>query len=448
MKIRTKLKIVIMLSIIFTILSGLINFWLMKMEDKASEKDKVASELSLYIFERASLRNQYFMFHEERPKVQWFITHELVEKFLLIASDKFKEPEEKTLLKRMWDDHAKIGEAFPKMVSAYEKRKGKDLSYAVYNELEERIMGNLLVHAGIMFSDTLHLRRITSEKLIDIRNIAHQTILWSVGIFLGLVLIVSYLLINAITSPLSKLHKGTEIVGKGDLGYKINIRTPDEIGQLSNAFDTMVEKLKTITVSRDELRKEIEARKQAEESLRALFSRQEAILSAVPDIIMEVDYNKVYTWSNRAGFEFFGEDVIGKEASFYFEGEQATYDVVQPLFKGDENIIYVESWQRRRDGQKRLLAWWCRVLKDKNGNVTGALSSARDITERKKAEEELNKYREHLEELVKERTAEIEEKTAKLERLNKLFVGRELSMKELKERIRELEKKFGVGSSE
>jgi uncharacterized membrane protein (DUF106 family) len=35
-----------------------------------------------------------------------------------------------------------------------------------------------------------------------------------------------------------------------------------------------------------------------------------------------------------------------------------------------------------------------------------------------------------------------------LQRLNKLFVDRELRMKELKERIKELEKKLGVGSSE
>jgi len=59
--------------------------------------------------------------------------------------------------------------------------------------------------------------------------------------------------------------------------------------------------------------------------------------------------------------------VIGKEAAFYFEGEQDTYQTVQPLFSGNENVIYVESWQRRKDGQKRLLAWWCRVLKDENG---------------------------------------------------------------------------------
>jgi len=124
----------------------------------------------------------------------------------------------------------------------------------------------------------------------------------------------------------------------------------------------------------------------SEETLRSLSSRHEAILAAVPEIIMEVDNNKVYTWANSVGIKFFGEDVIGKETAFYFEGEQDTYDTVMPLFNGAEDIIYVESRQRRRDGEKRLLACWCRALKDENGNVKGVLSSAYDITDRKQAE--------------------------------------------------------------
>ncbi len=132
--------------------------------------------------------------------------------------------------------------------------------------------------------------------------------------------------------------------------------------------------------------RDITERKRAEEYVRAVSSRQEAILAAVPDIIMEVNNNKVYTWANQAGYEFFGEDVVGKEAAVYFEGEQDTYTVVEPLFKGSEEVFYIESWQRRKDGEKRLLAWWCRVLKEESGSVTGALSSARDITERKQAE--------------------------------------------------------------
>ena len=137
--------------------------------------------------------------------------------------------------------------------------------------------------------------------------------------------------------------------------------------------------------------RDITARKRAEAALVALSSRQEAILAAVSEIIMEVDRHKVYTWANPAGLTFFGADVVGREAAFYFEGEQSTYQAVQPLFDGQEGMVYVESWQRRQDGEKRLIAWWCRVLKDGSGHVTGALSSGCDITESKRAETDLRR---------------------------------------------------------
>jgi len=160
---------------------------------------------------------------------------------------------------------------------------------------------------------------------------------------------------------------------------------------------------------------DIAERKRVEETLRAVSSRQEAILAAVPDVIMEVNNDKIYTWANQAGLEFFGKDVVGKEAAFYFEGEQDTYGVVKPLFNGAEDVIYVESWQRRKDGQKRLLAWWCRVLKDDSGNVTGALSTARDITEHKRAEEALRQLNLELEQRVAARTTELQARNRELE---------------------------------
>ena len=135
--------------------------------------------------------------------------------------------------------------------------------------------------------------------------------------------------------------------------------------------------------------RDITERKKADDALKAIAAHENALLSAIPDIVMEVNTHKVYTWANYQGINFFGDDVIGHEAAFYFVGEQDTYRLVEPLFLGEEDSVYVESWQQRWDGQKRLLAWWSHVIKDSWGNVQGAISSARDITEQIKATEEI-----------------------------------------------------------
>jgi PAS domain S-box-containing protein len=116
----------------------------------------------------------------------------------------------------------------------------------------------------------------------------------------------------------------------------------------------------------------------------------DAIADLLPDIVAEVDNGKKYTYLNAAGLEFFGNDAIGQEASSFFEGEQQTYKKVAPLFEGKDDIFYLESWQRRKDGQKRLLAWWCRPLKDSQGQTIGALSTAHDITEHFEVVKKLN----------------------------------------------------------
>lgn len=64
-----------------------------------------------------------------------------------------------------------------------------------------------------------------------------------------------------------------------------------------------------------------------------------------------------------------------------------------------------------------------------------------DITERKKAENEIRKLNIELEKRVEERTQDLEEKIKEVERMNKLFVGRELRMAELKQKIKNLEMK-------
>jgi PAS domain S-box-containing protein len=96
------------------------------------------------------------------------------------------------------------------------------------------------------------------------------------------------------------------------------------------------------------------------------------------------------------------------------------------------------SWTK----EGRPICWFVRIVPefDANGTVVSALTIWSDISERKQIEEELRKLNEELEIRVKERTAELEEKNKDLHKMNRIFVGRELRMVELKDRIKELEK--------
>jgi response regulator RpfG family c-di-GMP phosphodiesterase len=61
-----------------------------------------------------------------------------------------------------------------------------------------------------------------------------------------------------------------------------------------------------------------------------------------------------------------------------------------------------------------------------------------EIAERKRAEDELCRLNEELENRVRERTRELERRNHELEQMNKAFVRRELRMVELKKQIKEL----------
>ncbi len=72
--------------------------------------------------------------------------------------------------------------------------------------------------------------------------------------------------------------------------------------------------------------------KKSEDARLEILNRNRALLGAIPDILMEVNNEMIYTWANEAGYDFFGRDVIGKSADFYFDGNQTLYSEIRTNF--------------------------------------------------------------------------------------------------------------------
>ena len=165
-------------------------------------------------------------------------------------------------------------------------------------------------------------------------------------------------------------------------------------------------------------------RKRAEESLRESERRLSQIIDFLPDATFGIDMNgNVIAW-NRAIEEMTGvktEEMLGKgnyEYALPFYGIRRPI-LIDLVFRPAEEITKKYLFVRKEGDclfaeaevpvkrENRVLWGTARPLFDSRGNMVGAIESIRDITERKRAEWELRNHRDHLEDLVRERTAEL-----------------------------------------
>ncbi|MBF0387259.1 MAG: PAS domain S-box protein [Candidatus Omnitrophica bacterium] len=119
------------------------------------------------------------------------------------------------------------------------------------------------------------------------------------GVFIFILLLVplaaglvGWAVASLITAPLHKLREGMDIIGKGNLDYRVGTDARDEVGQLSRAFDKMSENLKKTTVFAATLHTEIEERNKIELELRESEKRFMDVLYASRDAILIIGEDK------------------------------------------------------------------------------------------------------------------------------------------------------------
>ncbi len=81
------------------------------------------------------------------------------------------------------------------------------------------------------------------EVLIPITRLRNRIVTFYFIVII-LIVIISAVIVKLVYKPIQMLHKGAEIIGGGNLDYKVGIDSKDEIGKLARAFDQMSEDLK------------------------------------------------------------------------------------------------------------------------------------------------------------------------------------------------------------
>jgi PAS domain S-box-containing protein len=160
--------------------------------------------------------------------------------------------------------------------------------------------------------------------------------------------------------------------------------------------------------------KDITERKKAEEKIRESEERYRSLVELAPDSIMTFDMKGVVTSCNTASTKFSGyskDELVGKH--FTKIAPIRTRDIPKYLkmlpstVKGKVPKPF-EVCYRRKDGTTAFGEVRFSLMREKD-KIVGIQAIMRDITERKKMEDELRHYSEHLEELVEERTRALKE---------------------------------------
>ncbi len=188
------------------------------------------------------------------------------------------------------------------------------------------------------------------------------------------------------------------------------------------SMDKKDKKIKQLEVEITQLKKMEQELKVSEERYRMLFEGAE-------DGIYTLDLKGRFTSGNRKAEEITGykrEELIGK----YFTTLLSDKTEILRLLKIFKDIITskgdaykFETKLKNKQGNLVPIEIKGSILKD-GGRPVGLLGIARDISERKKTEEELKA------------------KNEKLEKFRVMATGREIKMIELKEKIKELEAKL------
>ena len=161
---------------------------------------------------------------------------------------------------------------------------------------------------------------------------------------------------------------------------------------------------------------DITERRKAEEATERANAYNRSLIEASLDPLVTINPDGTISDVNEATIRITGcsrEELLGTDFSDYFTNPVLAEAGYQRVFR-EGSVTDYELEIRHKDGYITPVLYNASVYRDASGNVTGVFAAARDITERKKAEDALRISYDLLEGRVEERTSQLAKANANL----------------------------------
>jgi len=243
--------------------------------------------------------------------------------------------------------------------------------------------GFFIAARPVLVADTPVLAVLASEPTTAVDNTRKSLFRTLFLVALGaalLALVVALAVGDRIGAGLRRLTEAAEGIQRGDLSVRSAVQSEDEVGVLSDTFDSMATSIESLA---DELR-------QAAEDEAQLRNRLEAVVAGMGEALIAVDSGGRLTTFNRAAEELVGvasTDALGRPANRVVklvtdEGEDISVRLARPTASPWTQAALVVH----KDGSQVPVALSAGGLRGGQGELSGGVFVLRDMRREREVE--------------------------------------------------------------